>query len=124
VLFEDSLDFIEEILKQCRRIRELVGPSTVCLSSMPVVVLLRCLLKPGTLGWHLMRVVEPNKSRSIRCMKGHGIIQTMWSLIAFLDTFQFEFEPVSTIEIMDASVVAKQVLQPEIAFPMPFNIMS
>jgi hypothetical protein len=71
-----------------------------------------------------MRVVEPNKSRSIRCMKGHGIIQTMWSLIAFLDTFQFEFEPVSTIEIMDASVVAKQVLQPEIAFPMPFNIMS
>ena len=73
---------------------------------MPVVVMLRGFLKSGTLYWYLMRVVKPYKPCSIRCMKGQGIIQTMWSFIALLDALEFEFEPVSPIQMMDASVVA------------------
>lgn len=48
----------------------------------------------------------------------------MWPLIALLDTFEFEFEPISTIKMMDAPVVAEQVLQTIILLLALFHIMT
>ncbi len=71
-----------------------------------------------------MRVVEPNEPCTIRRVKGDGIIQTVWPLVALFGTFEYKIEPVSTIERMDATVVAQQVLQPVIVFAVPFHILS
>jgi len=105
MFIENSLDFLEKIFEQRRCIREFVGSPCVSLGSMPVIVLLRSFLKSRALCWHLMCIVKSNKPCSIRCMESHGIIQTVWSFIALLGTFELEFEPISSIEMMDTSVV-------------------
>jgi len=58
-----------------------------------------------------MGVIKADQPRAIRGMQGKRVRQAMWPFLSDSHALDFEFEPVTFVEVMNTAVKGKQELE-------------
>jgi hypothetical protein len=78
---------------------------------MPVIGRFTAALEARTLLRHIVRVVEPDEPRAVRCVQREGIGQAVWPLRRCRDAPDFKLEPVALFKMMNTAVECEQKLE-------------
>jgi len=81
---------------------------------MPVIAVFAAALELRTAGWHVMRIVETDQPPPVGRMQRKRVGQAMWSVRARGYPRNLELEPLSFLEMMNATVERQQKLEPVI----------